>query len=77
MRKKSKLETKVVAWNNNHPTKYQSSLCFPASDKRNIRLWSSPQPSKAEAMEDLRNELMLWEEAMTSFKEALIYEDNY
>ena len=77
MRKKATVETKVVSWNNNLPTKYQSILCFPASDDRNIRLWSSPQPSKAEAMEDLKNELMLWEEAVTSFKEALIYEDNY
>ena len=73
-RNKATLYTVPVAWHGEIPTKYQSFLEYPTSkeeDARKIRILSSPMSSREEAIDDLRNELSLWQEAVLSFRELL------
>lgn len=70
-KKKASLSTKEVAWSGDKPTKYQAQLEYVISEDRTIRLLSSPKATMEAAMDDLCEEVMNWEEAMSAFKEAI------
>ena len=53
------------------PTKYQAQLEYVISEDRTIRLLGDPKPTMDAAMDSLCTEVMVWEEAMNAFKEAI------
>ena len=69
--KKATLSTVPVAWHDGAPIKYQSTLSYPITKERTIRILSSPEPTEELALDDLYNELNLWRAAVKAFDDLI------
>lgn len=70
--RKAQLVVKDVAWVDEKPIKYQAFLEYKVSDKRTIRICGDPQSTKDKAIDSLCAEKILWEEAISEFRELKI-----
>lgn len=66
-KKQATLTIKPVAWSGEKPTKYQAYTEYPVSDKRVLRVLSSPKSTEEDAVRDLYHETKLWTDALKAF----------
>lgn len=65
------IKTIPVAWCGDTVTKYQSSASFIVNNNRAITLYGDPKSTEESAFESLKNEVMVWKEAVREISDSL------